>query len=563
MRIFAIILALNFAFGNTSQSQPTELTPGKTIQKKLNKGETHVYSFTLKKGEYAACTINQKNVMVQVDLTDVSGKHINSFSLTEGYVSFPVSIEASQPGIYRLNVHPLLIPDGMIVPDSVRAEWENQNQGDYMISDITKLSPDEYKKKLESEHKQDAGFISWIDQHSHEITHIDAGSGFNDLQPLKSIWRNVQVVGLGEATHGTSEFFRFKHRMLEFLAKEMGYTSFLIEASATRCRYINDYVLYGRGNLDTATAIQGFITWRVEEVRDLIEWMRIYNQSVPDESKIKFFGYDLQINDMGWKELKQYYSKLNAIPPVNLDSLNIQLDTAAKLANDFSKQEESRSIFESAHQQGLAVLNDLVMNEAQYRYQLGDELYNRNLMNQKLIVQQILSYSVEDPSRRDYYMAQNIVHLLNQYPGTKALVWAHNGHIGKQEGMMGGYLNKILGNNYYCMGFEFYSGSFQSRNLDIGNTSTNWDIVTVNAPPEKSLPWYMNQTGKENYYIDFRYIQPDDKSFISKTYPMHSYGSVYSSTMPVTYPAPLNGFDGLIFIRKTQAAKNFNKVVIP
>src|SRR4030095_5956689 len=95
-------------------------------------------------------------------------------------------------------------------------------------------------------------FTQWIISNAHTIKTVDAGNGFEDVQPFKTILQNVRVVGLGEATHGTSEFFRMKHRMLEFLVKEMDFTSFYIEASMTRCRYVNEYVLCGKGNLDTA-----------------------------------------------------------------------------------------------------------------------------------------------------------------------------------------------------------------------------------------------------------------------------------------------------------------------
>src|SRR5690606_36348548 len=53
---------------------------------------------------------------------------------------------------------------------------------------------------------------------------------FSDLEKLKVILKDKRIVGLGEATHGTHEFFTFKHRMLEFLVKEMGFKTFAIEA---------------------------------------------------------------------------------------------------------------------------------------------------------------------------------------------------------------------------------------------------------------------------------------------------------------------------------------------
>lgn len=56
------------------------------------------------------------------------------------------------------------------------------------------------------------------------------------------------MVGLGELTLGTKEFLQFKHRMLKFMVKEMGFNAFGLEASYSGCQPINEYVLYGKGN---------------------------------------------------------------------------------------------------------------------------------------------------------------------------------------------------------------------------------------------------------------------------------------------------------------------------
>ena len=53
------------------------------------------------------------------------------------------------------------------------------------------------------------------------LTTTKAGNGFEDLQPLKEILKDVNILGMGEATHGTKEFFEMKHRMFEFLVEEM------------------------------------------------------------------------------------------------------------------------------------------------------------------------------------------------------------------------------------------------------------------------------------------------------------------------------------------------------
>src|SRR5438105_13843092 len=78
---------------------------------------------------------------------------------------------------------------------------------------------------------QDSAVVSWIRETAIPLRTVDADSGFADLAPLKSVLADVRIVGLGESSHGTSEFQRVKHRRFAFRVKEMGYTVFPVEAS--------------------------------------------------------------------------------------------------------------------------------------------------------------------------------------------------------------------------------------------------------------------------------------------------------------------------------------------
>ena len=73
--------------------------------------------------------------------------------------------------------------------------------------------------------------VTWLKQSCIPVQHVEAGSGFADLESLKVLLRDVKVVGLGENTHGTREFCQLKHRLVEFLVVEMGFTTLAIEGS--------------------------------------------------------------------------------------------------------------------------------------------------------------------------------------------------------------------------------------------------------------------------------------------------------------------------------------------
>src|SRR2546421_5235103 len=119
---------------------------------------------------------------------------------------------------------------------------------------------------------------SWFKSAAIPLDSTSPESGWDDLRRMESTIGNARIVAMGEATHGTHEFFQLKHRMLEFLVERMGFTVFGIEANWPESLAVNDYVLNGNG--DPAKALAGlyFWTWNTEEVLDMIRWMRRYNQ---------------------------------------------------------------------------------------------------------------------------------------------------------------------------------------------------------------------------------------------------------------------------------------------
>lgn len=139
---------------------------------------------------------------------------------------------------------------------------------------------------------QDQPVVAWLRAHAIPLATVEAKHGFDDLQPLKQLIGDARIVSLGEATHGSREIFQLKHRMVEFLASEMGFTIFAIEANMPEAYRVNDYVLNGTG--DPAQLLRGlyFWTWDTEEVLAMITWMRDFNQS--GKGRIEFTGFDMQ-----------------------------------------------------------------------------------------------------------------------------------------------------------------------------------------------------------------------------------------------------------------------------
>jgi len=123
------------------------------------------------------------------------------------------------------------------------------------------------------------------------IQSVDAGSGFADLEPLRQIWQGTRIVALGEATHGTSEFFRMKHRLTEFLVTHMGFRHFAMELNPDDAKWVEAYIQGTR--VSNPVAGLGW-PWRTREVAAMVDWMKRYNASVPAPDRVHFHGIDYQ-----------------------------------------------------------------------------------------------------------------------------------------------------------------------------------------------------------------------------------------------------------------------------
>lgn len=152
--------------------------------------------------------------------------------------------------------------------------------------------------------------LAWIRDHAIELKTSEPGRGLEDLMPLKELIGDARIVALGEGTHGTHEFFQMKHRLVEFLASEMGFTIFSIEASMPEAYRLNDFVLTGEG--DPKELIKGmyFWIWNTQEVLDMVLWMREFNNS--GKGRIEFTGFDMLTPDVAAQIVQDFVDKFDS-----------------------------------------------------------------------------------------------------------------------------------------------------------------------------------------------------------------------------------------------------------
>jgi erythromycin esterase len=159
--------------------------------------------------------------------------------------------------------------------------------------------------------------IAWIRDHGITFATAEPTRDYEDLMLLRAVVGGARIVALGEATHGTHEFSAMKHRITEFLVKEMGFTVFAIEANMPEARRLNQYVLNGEGEPKTALAGLYFWGYSTEELLDMIQWMRSLNAS--GQGDVEFWGFDMQFPPLAMENVQSFIERADR---AYLDSLS-------------------------------------------------------------------------------------------------------------------------------------------------------------------------------------------------------------------------------------------------
>jgi erythromycin esterase len=311
----------------------------------------------------------------------------------------------------------------------------------------------------------------WIRHNAIPLRTVIAGNGFKDLQPLRKLIGSAHLVALGEATHGTREFFQFKHRVLEFLVNEMGFTVFGIEAPMPEAFDINEYVLNGKGDPEKALASLYNWVWNTEEVLDMIKWMRSYNADPRHTNKVKFYGFDMQSPSRAVKVTLQNLRKLD---PFQAEALEKPL---AVLSNPFTAPDFVLLPKEKKEEAANAIRTILqFFGEHKSDYILCGNASEWDIMcRQAIVVAQHIESKMNtsgfinlDPVVRDKTMADNIRWIFDhEGKETKMVIWAHNLHVATHT-IMGNNLRKMFGNDMFVFGFAFNQGSFQASEFPVG-----------------------------------------------------------------------------------------------
>ncbi|MGD9855627.1 MAG: protein-L-isoaspartate(D-aspartate) O-methyltransferase [Planctomycetaceae bacterium] len=273
-----------------------------------------------------------------------------------------------------------------------------------------------------------------------------------DLEPLLDRIGDARLVLIGEASHGTSEFYRMRAEITKALIAQKGFDFVAVEADWPDAYRIHDFVTHRqREEPHDWEAFARFPTWmwRNHEVLDFIHWLRDFNlHQRPHDQRAGFYGLDL------YSLFTSIHSVLNYLDRVDPDAAMVaRLRYGCLTPWEGDPATYGRAAlsgrFHTCENEVVQMLRDLTQRRADAAVKNGEDLFDAQL-NAKLVADaeryyRIMYYgSDESWNHRDTHMFETLKRLLDRYgPTSRAVIWEHNSHLGNAAATQFGLRGQI------------------------------------------------------------------------------------------------------------------------
>ena len=360
---------------------------------------------------------------------------------------------------------------------------------------------------------------------SHEIRPLDGSK--QDYDRLINKMGNARCVLLGEASHGTHEFYRERAHITRRLIEEKGFNAVAIEADWPDAYRANCYVKGLGDSLSAVEALAGFKrfpTWmcRNTDVVEFLGWLREHNDNLhTDEQKAGFYGLDLY----------GLYASIEAVLEF-LDKIDPQAaESARKRYSCFEMYGENLQQYgyvtsigwqKNCEDEVVQQLLELQKHEREYAERdsrlAEGEIFNaeqnaRLIRNAERYYRSMFSGRISSWNLRDTHMTETLDALMNhlhkRYTQPKIVIWAHNSHIGdaratqmgKQgELNIGQLIRQRFGKDSFLIGFTTFLGTVTA--------ALDWDSPAlrrhVRPALEESYEHLFHQIGVPNFWLWLR-----------------------------------------------------------
>lgn len=248
---------------------------------------------------------------------------------------------------------------------------------------------------------------------------------------------DARVVLIGEASHGTSEFYRARASITRRLIEQHGFTIVAIEGDWPDAALIDRQARFGETTDWAQTAFKRFPTWmwRNQEVAAFVDWLQQHNQTLPPERRTEFRGLDVYSLGASLGEVTRYLDRIDpqaaATARERYGCLTPWQHEPALYGHTVTRLGEP-----SCEDQVVAQLQDLLARRLAYMAEDGEGFFNAE-RNARVVLAAEQYYrimyrgSTESWNLRDRHMFDTLqASLERRGDNARAVVWAHNSHIG-------------------------------------------------------------------------------------------------------------------------------------
>ena len=348
-----------------------------------------------------------------------------------------------------------------------------------------------------------------------------------DYEPLIDLVGDAQLVLLGEASHGTHEFYNARAEITRRLITEKGFNAVAVEADWPDAYRVNRYV---QGTADDQTGQEALADfqrfpvwmWRNTDVLSFIEWLRAYNSTrIESNQKVGFYGLDLYSLYTSAEAVITY---LEQVDPEAAQRARYRYACFEHFHEDTQAYGyvASFDLSQSCEQDAIKQLVELQQHSNDYLQRDGllaeDEFFYAE-QNARLVkdaeeyYRTMFSGRVSSWNLRDRHMAETlnalVAHLEQQKGKAKVVVWEHNSHLGdaratsmgaEGELNVGQLVREHYGNAAILVGFTTYTGTVTA--------ASDWDKPHEQKRVRPALPesyeHLFHETELSNFLLELR-----------------------------------------------------------
>ena len=306
----------------------------------------------------------------------------------------------------------------------------------------------------------------------------------------------VRIVGLGEASHGASELQQLKVDVFKALVAKYNCRVFAIEGDFGGCAKVDEYIHGGSGTAAEVVAEIGFQIYRTQELADLVQWMREYNQTAADGEDLHFLGFDMQRYDNNKSFLLSYLE--NSAPHLAAEYESKFTDLTDD--NMYALKDDALATAEADISALIGAMEtEVPEHERNTSFDFAMQCAQSMLENT-----QLRRNSTRYNALRDTAMKNKVDWICGQYEGL-IFINGHNGHIAKVSASgydcMGAKLHQPYAEKYFAIGTDVQQCEFN------GQSGEGYKVFKVKN--ENALTAQLDNISEDFYYLDFAKVSSD------------------------------------------------------